>query len=879
MPLVRRLTSLWRNLRRSAEVEQDLDGELRSYLEQLALRHEQDGMSPENARRAARLEFGGMAQVKEQVREARAGSRLEEMRQDLRYGLRTLRKNGAFTSVAVMALALGIGACTAMFSVAYGILLHPLPYPEASRLAVVCLRYYPRDFAFGTISIRDFETWRAHNHAFEEPSLFSNTRLDIGGDGAAPEQVKGAIVTAGFFPTLRTAPLLGRYFAAGDDQPGRPSLIVIGESLWRRRFGARRDVVGSMIRVGGTPYTIVGVMPRLFRFPGEETEAWTNLKLAPSTRFGPWFYRGIARLKPGVTMAQAQQDTNAIGERLMQQNAFYKRLTMPLIEFRTWYVGEVRPALLVLMGAVGLVLLVAVVNVANLLLARGTARDREMALRLSLGAGRGRLVQQVLLESLLLASAGGAAGIVVAYGAVEALRAWNPGSLPLMDYVHLDMRALLFTLAVSLFTGVLFGLYPALQGSRTALHAALQDGGRTGSAGRRRTQIRAVLVVAEISLSVMLLVGAGLFLRSLDRLQRISGGFSGPTQQILSLNISPGDRKYQDEHNGVPFYEEVLRRVKTIPGVESAAISDSLPPDRQNDADSFAMEGQALAPGEINPIVSDVTASADYFRTLGIPLLRGRFFDEHDTEPVAIVSQTMERRFFRGSALDKRIKQSSLLNSSPWLRIVGVVGDVKYLGRAEKQENDAAYYMLLGQSYVPRMYLTVRTTPGASTIAGELRHQIQTANPAATVSRIATMEQSLDRDVAEPRFHTAVLALFAITTLLMASVGIYGLISFSVAQRTQEIGVRIALGARTGDVLRLVVRQALLLALAGIAVGTGGALALTRLLQSMLFGTSAKDPFTFTLVPLALLTVVLLAAAIPARRAARISPVIALRYE
>jgi putative ABC transport system permease protein len=492
-------------------------------------------------------------------------------------------------------------------------------------------------------------------------------------------------------------------------------------------------------------------------------------------------------------------------------------------------------------------------------------------------------VRQLLIESILLAAAGGVAGIGLAYAAIQFLHSWNPGSLPFMDSVRLDTRALLFTLTVSLLTGVLFGLFPALQSSRADLNSTLKEGGRSGSAGQRRARVRAALVIAEIALSMMLLLGAGLFLRSLDKLQRVSGGFSAPTQQILTMTISPGDRKYQDQRTGVAFYNEVLRRALAIPGVESAALSDSLPPDRQGDADTFAIEGQPLAPGEINPIVSDVVISADYFRTLGVPLIRGRYFDEHDTAdsaPVAIVSESMARRFFKNSdPLGLRLMQSGPGSGVNWMKIVGIVGDVKYLGRKLGQDSDAAYYMPFGQSYTYRMFLAVRAAEGATAVAGELRREIQSANPAATVAQIGTMQQALTGDVAEPRFHTTLLALFAATALLMASVGIYGLIAFSVARRTQEIGVRIALGARPGDVLRLVIRQAMVLALMGIALGLAGSLALTRLLQTLLFGTSATDPFTFVLVPVVLLGVVLLAAAIPALRATRISPVVALRYE
>jgi predicted permease len=867
---------LLKNLFRKDAVEADLDGELRAYLEQLTDRNLRAGMDPQEACRAARMELGGLDQVKEEVRQVRAGRLMEQTLQDIRYGLRTLRKNRAFTAVAVLALALGIGANTAMFSVVYGILLRPLPYPEASRVAVVCLRYYPRDFAYGTLCLRDFETWKANNHAFEEPSIFSATRLDLSGAEAAPEQVLGAAVSSGFFPTLRVQPLLGRIFARGEDQASSPAMVVIGESLWHRRFAASRDVLGRSMLIGGVPHTVIGVMPGTLRCPHAETEAWTNLRQPPPTRYGPWSYRGIARLKPGVTLEQAQADTNAIGLLMMQQNPTYKRLTVPVLELRDWFAGDMRKPLTVLMGAVALVLLVAIVNVANLLLARGTARDREMALRLSLGAERGRLVRQLLIESVLLAGTGGLVGIALAYAAVQALHYGNPGSLPFMEFVHLDTRALLFTLAISLFTGLLFGLFPALRSSRTDLR-------RSGAVSRRHTQTRSALVVAEIALSLMLLVGSALFLRSLDRLERVSGGFSAPAQQILTMTISPGHRKYSEAAVGLPFYNDVLNRALSIPGVQSAAVSDALPPDRQGDADTFGIEGRPEAAGEINPIVSDITVSPGYFRTLGIPLLRGRYFDEHDiatSEPVTVISESMARRFFPGSnPIGQRLRASGPGMGNPWMKIVGIVGDVKYLGRSEIRDNDAAYYMPLNQNYIQRMFLAVRTIDAPGTVAEVMRREIQSANPTATIARVGTMEHAMDLDVAEPRFHTAILGIFAATALLMASVGIYGLIAFSVARRTQEIGVRIALGARPGDVLRLVVRQAATLAVMGIGFGVAGSLALTRLLQTMLFGTSATDLFTYTLVPLALFAVVLLAAAVPARRATRISPVVALRYE
>ncbi|HYW43783.1 MAG TPA: ABC transporter permease [Bryobacteraceae bacterium] len=881
MPLLSRLASLRRNLFTRPRVERDLDEELRAYLDLLTEEKRAAGMHAAEARRTARIESGGLEQVKEEVRQVRTGRMLEELLQDLRYGFRTLRKNPAFTAVAVLALSLGIGANTAMFSVAYGILLRPLPYADADRVAVVYMRFFPRDFAFGTLSIRDYLLWKENNHAFEDPSLFTNLRMDIGGKEGVPEQVQGSSVTAGFFPTLGVRPLIGRTFAAGEDQPASGSLAVLSESIWRRRFAQSSAVLGQTIMVNGAPATVIGVMPGVFRFPRRETEVWTNLVLNPPARYGPWFYRGVARLKP-VTLQQAQQETNNIGLRMMQQNPHYRRLTLPVLSLRDALLGTtLKPALLVLAGAVGLVLLIAVVNVANLMLARATVREREMALRLSLGAGRGRLVRQLLTESVLLSLMGGAAGLAIAWGGIELIRAWNPGNLPLIDSVRLDGGALGFMAFVATLTGVLFGLAPALQSARADLNSTIKEGGRAGAASQARGRTRAALVVAEIAVSLMLLVGAGLLFRSFVNLQRVTGGFSTPPRQILTMLISPGNRKYDDPRAGLAFYEEVLRRARDVAGVEAAALTDSLPPDRQGDADSFVIEGQPLAPGELNPIISDVTVGPDFFRALGVPLVKGRYFTDHDSQdstPVAIVSDGFARRFFPNQeALGKRIMQSGSGFGNKWMEIVGVVGNVKYLGLTV--DTDAAYYMPFAQTYGARMFLAVRSSGDAARLAEALRRNIQSIDPGVTLAQIGTMEQALALSVSQPRFDTMLLVLFAGIALLLAAVGVYGLIAYSVAQRTHEIGVRMALGAAQGDVQRMVVRQGASLAAVGIVLGLGGALALTRLLQTMLFGIGITDPLTFAAAPSGLMLVVLLAIYVPALRATRISPVVALRYE
>jgi putative ABC transport system permease protein len=889
MPLLNRLDSLRRNVFTRPHVERDLDDELRAHLDLLTAEKCREGMGVVNARRAACLELGGLEQVKEEVRQVRTGHMLEEFLGDLRYGIRTLRKNPAFSVVAVLALAVGIGANTAMFSVAYGTLLRPLPYPGADRVAVVYMRYFPRDFALGTLCIRDYLMWKENNHAFESPALFRNILVDVGEkdsggrESGVPEQVQGAFVTASFFSTLAVTPLIGRTFAAGEDRPAADSLTVLSESIWRRRFGGSSTVLGRTVVVNGAPSTVIGVMPDRFRFPRRDTELWANLPLNPPTRYGPWFYRGVARLKPGVSLQQARVDIDNISLRMMQENPYYKHLTLPTLGLRDALLGTtLKPAILVLAGAVGLVLLIAVVNVANLMLARATIRGGEMALRLSLGASRGRLVRQLLTESVLLAAIGGAAGLALAWGGIDLIRLWNPGNLPMVDSVRLDKVALGFMVLVSMLTGVLFGLAPAFEGARADLNATIKGGSRGGSASQSRARARGLLVVAEVAISLVLLVGAGLLLRSFANLQRVTGGFSTPPRQILTMLISPGNRKYfKDTKAGLVFYDEVLRRARNVPGVESAALSDSLPPDRQGDADTFVLDGQPLARDEINPIISVPTVSPDFFGALGVPLIRGRNFTSHDNQdsaPVAIVSEGFARRFFPNQeALGRRIKQSGPGLGNKWMEVVGVVGNVKYLGLTV--DTDPAYYQPFGQNYGPQMFLAVRTSGDAGLVAESLRRDIQSIDRGITLAQIRTMEQELALSVSQPRFDTMLLGLFAGIAMLLAAVGIYGLIAYSVAQRTREIGVRMALGAARADVMRMIVRQSASLAAFGIVLGLGGALALTRLLRTMLFGVGVTDTVTFALAPLGMLLVILLAASVPAMRATRISPTVALRYE
>jgi predicted permease len=881
MPMVSRFSSFLRNLFRRPAVERQLDAELRAHVALLTDENIKRGMDPGNARRAALLEVGGVEQVKEQVRDVRTGAFFETLLHDVRYGLRMLRKTPGFTAAAALALALGIGANAALFSVVYALLLQPLPYKSADRLAVLYISFSPQNNPHGQLSMADFLDWKSQNRSLEEMAAFAGARFDLTG-GGEPEQIIGANVTANFFSTLEVQPILGRTFRTGEDSPGANPVAVISETLWKRRFGANSSAIGEVINLNGQPYTVVGVMPSSFRLFGPNSEIWTILTLNPPKRRGPYFMRGLGRLKPGVTLKQAQAEANSIGARIEHDNPDYKRLTFPVVGLREAIVGNVRPALLVMFGAVVLVLLIATVNVANLLLSRASTREREMAVRLSMGASRARLLRQLLTESVLLAALGGTAGILLASWLINLFRTWGWGNIPRATYIRLDGHVLAFTCIISLLSGILFGLVPAFQSSRADLNSALKEGGRSGtqSASRRRTH--AALVVSEIALSLMLLIGAGLLLRSFVLLQQVNPGFSFPPESILTMRISASGASYADPAKSVALFGSVLERVRQLPGVEVAAVSDSLPPDREGDSDTFVIQGQVFRGGELNPSTTHPSVSDLYFTALGIPLIRGRYFTEHDTAvspPVTIVSETFARRYFPDQdPIGKRIKASGPgLTELPYMEIVGIVGNAKYIGL--ENGDGSAYYQPFSQNVSQRAFLTVRSALPAAQLVPQLRREIHNIAEDVVINGESTMEQALSDSVAMPRFRTILLGLFAVLALLLAAIGIYGVIAYSVAQRTHEIGIRMALGARQVDVLTLIMGQGARLAAIGLAVGLVGALALTRMLSTMLFAIRPTDPLTFAGVSLMLAAVALIASLIPAARASRIDPVIALRDE
>jgi putative ABC transport system permease protein len=797
---------------------------------------------------------------------------------DVRYGLRTLGKTPGFAVTAILTLALGIGGTAAVFSVIRALLLRPLPFPSAERLMTVRMHFLPQNLPRGPMSIPDFVEWRKQNRVFENVALFGRNgyRLKVGDE---TEFVMGCEVTADFFATLGLRAMLGRTFLPNEDNPASPLVVVLSERLWREHFAARPDIVGQDIVLEGKNYTITGVLAANegLAFSGSDPALWAVMHVDPATPGGRFAYTGLGRLKPGVTEEQAQQELNALGRTIERARPqWYSHLTMPMQSLRESMVGDTRPALLMMLAAGALVLLIAGVNVANLLLSRATAREREMALRLTLGASRGRLLRQLLIESLLLASFGAGTGLFLAEAGIRLLGVSQQVGT---NVAVLDGKVLGFTLALLLASGILFGLAPALQGSRVDLNGPLKEGGRSGSVNGARRRAHEVLVVSEIALSVMLLVGATLLLRSFRELQQAKLGYDTPPANVVKMGIWASATKYPDPVKLAGFQKEVLKRVREIPGVEAAAFSNSFPPVYWWGTNSFEIEGQQLAAGELNPAAFRIAISPEYFSLIGLPLLKGRSFNERDAPEsvkVVIISESMEQRFFpKGDALGRHLRPGSG-SDNPYEEIVGVVGDVKYAGI--DSSDTLAYYSPAAQKPNVYTFLLTRTHAGASLIP-TLRQEVRALDRDVVINQEGTLETAIAKSVVAPRVRTGLLVVFASMALALAAVGIYGVMAYSVEQRQHEIGVRLALGAERQDVLKMVVGEGVRLAGLGIALGIGGALALTWLMKAMMFGVTPRDPVTFTVVPVILVAVSLLACFLPALRASKIEPLVALRHE
>jgi predicted permease len=812
---------------------------------------------------------------------------METLLRDVRYGIRSLLKRPGFTAIAVITLALGIGANTAIFSVVNAVLLRPLPYADAERLFVPWgIRGDMKNHT--VVSYPDFVDWQAQSKTLESVAAYNQSGTLLREGDAEPELIVGAAVSADLFPLLKVTPILGRPFTRADDQPNAPAVIVLGYGLWQQRFNADPNIIGRQIRIGSTSATVLGVLPEGFHFPARATKTEFLRPLAPTLgdrtqRRSAYSLRVIARLKPDVTAAAAESEMRAIGTQLEQQypdEGF--RLGARLISLHEEVTWGSKTPLLVLLGAVGFVLLIACANVANLLLARAAARHREMAIRAALGAGRWRVVRQLLTESLLLSLVGGALGLLVAWWGVNLLLAASPLNIPLKD-VGLDTKVLAFTAIVSVLTGVIFGLAPALQASRADLQDALKEGGRNATGGAARNRVRAVLVVVEVALSLVLLVGAGLLGKSFLLLSEVRPGFE--PEHVLTTVLSLAKAKYPQPEQQQAGFAEIVRRAAAVPGVEAAAVITPLPLGGDSDANTFLISGRPALRPEDKPMSNHRTISPDYFRALKIPLSRGREFNERDNQhapPVIIVNETLARRFFAGTeALGQRIiiEGESGENAVPPAReIIGIVGDVRH--ESLDTESGAEYYVPYTQAPEAVMSLVVRSSAdNPESLAAGVREVIKQIDKDQYVGAIQPMTKLVTDSVARRRFNALLTGLFAIVALLLASVGIFGVLNYTVAQRTQEIGLRVALGAQTRDVLRLVLGQGVRMILFGLALGLVASLALTRVLGGMLFGVTPTDPVTFVVVSFLLATVALLACYIPARRATKVDPLVALRYE
>ena len=875
---LRDLLRRWRALTQQSEMDHELDEEMRFHLERDIEQNIRNGMSPADARFAALRTFGGVDQAKEECRSARGVGFIDNIARDISYSVRVLVKSYAFTIVVVLTLALGIGANTAIFSFANGILLRPLPYPQSDRLAVLdetALKEGGRSIG---VSYPNFLDWREQNSIFESIATHYGTSRFAMSAGGSPIEIRGSRISYGLLEVLRVAPILGRTFALNEDRPEEDAVVILGYDLWQRSFGGDPNVIGKKVTVSSRSRTVIGVMPRGFRFP-EVSELWVPLafttKTYTRTDHG---LEAIARLKDGVTISQAQTEMNNLAARIEEQNPVTNEgLGVTVTSLRENLSGSYHDALLILLGVVGFVLLVACVNVANLMLARATARQKEFALRAALGASRWRIMQQLLLESLLLSIVGGALGFILSVLALHLLLTAIPIDLPFWMNFDLDLRVLAFTLAITLITGLMFGAMPALQTSRVDLNDTLKEGGR-GSAGIR-SRARSLLVVTEIAMSLVLLVGAGLMVQSFLRLRHVNIGLD--PKNVLTANLILPRPKYAENEQRTAFFKQLVERVRNLPGVEAASATGTLPLGGSTWGRSLTVEGYPVLSVGHAPSIQHTVVTPGYFRTMGITLLAGRDFNDADTKDapnVTIIDDRLARQYWpNASPLGKRIRFGPPEDNEPWHTIVGVVSAVRH----ERMQEETRQSVYLPHQKVPTsgMTLVARTSVNPHDFIGAVRREVAQLDPDLPVSEVATMEEVVAESIWQPRLYAMLFAVFASGALLLALIGIYGVMAFLVQTRTHEIGVRMALGATARDVFKLIVGRGMKLTAVGVLIGVAGAIALTRLMHSLLFNTSATDPFTFVLISLLLSLAAFFACYIPARRAAKVDPLVALRYE
>jgi putative ABC transport system permease protein len=877
-----------RALRQRDTVINDIDREMRSHLELQVEANIKAGMSPEEARKQAMRSFGNVNRAVDAAYDVKGGGLLETLTQDIRYGVRILAKHKAFTAVAVLTLALGIGANTAIFSVVNELLLRPLPFRDADRV-VTLWEVTPEGRHQNTTSRANFRAWKNQNTSYEYMAAFTDQRMNLTGNGE-PEELSVQFATLEFFKVLGVEPILGRTFVAEDREDGRSPVAVLSYGLWQRRFGGQPSVIGQPIELGGFKFTMIGVMPPNFQFhikqrsgTGRPAELWTVLPMAirPGANERGRFLGGVARLKDGVTAEHAAAELRTIEARLSDEAPeFNKNYSAEVLPLREQFFGNVRRPLWLMLGAVGFVLLIACANVANLLLSLATSREKEIAVRAALGARRTRIVRQLLTESLLLALLGSALGLGFAWLGIKALMLIGPKDLVSFQSVSLNVTVLLWTLGVSILTGIIFGLAPALHVSRLKLNDSLKEGGKSESgqaSGSRR--LRSALVVSEIALAVVLLASAGLLIRSFIRLQQVDRGFN--TDNILTMVVRLPDAKYREDPQVVAFFNQALEKIRQLPTVRSTGMVNFLPLyGGLGSSTGFKILGRPEPPPGQGPGADVRVVDAQYFPTMGIPLLRGRnFTDAELKEPrqKILINEALARTYFASEdPIGQRLDVAMFEKPTP-AEIIGVVGNVRYDSLID--ESPPAIYFPHPDLAYSFMTLVVRTDGESTAIAPAIQREIRTLDPNQPVSDVRTMNQVMSEWVSRSRFNTLLLGLFAGLATLLSAVGIFGVMNYSVALRTRELGLRLAVGAQPRQVLLLVLKQGLFLTIAGVVLGLAAAFALTRLLSGLLFGVGAIDTTTFTVISLFLVIVSLLACYLPARRAMRIDPLSALRYE
>jgi putative ABC transport system permease protein len=800
---------------------------------------------------------------------------------DLRYALRRLFKSPGFSAVVVVTLALGIGANSAIFSVVNAVLMRPLPYPQPDRLVAL---YHTVQGERAVVSGPNFIDTMTNARSFENGAAMNNTRVNLTGDGD-PVRLDAEQVSASLFNVLRVRPALGRTFNADENTPGKTNVIILSYGLWQQRFGGAMDVIGRRVQIDGVTKEIVGVMPKGFSYPPGR-EAWLPIEYDQnfvSTQRGAWYLNVIARLKPGVTPQQANAEVQAVGRNLASKYEMDRKIGLAAVPLKEAIVGDIRRSLLVLLGAVALVLLIACVNVANLLLARAASRESEMAVRAALGARRGRLLRQLLSEALILAGAGAALGLLLAVWGVDFLVSLQPEGIPRLGSVHVDAAVVLFTAGMAAVTAILFGLVPALHSTRAALSSSLKEGGR-GAIGGRGAGLRSLLVASEMAFAMMLLVGAGLLIRSFVKLQAVDPGFD--PARTLTFELTLPDVRYSADEQKVAFFDRLMPSLQVLPGVRSVGAVMGLPLSGTQFDISFTIEGRPPVPMSEQPDMEIRVATPGYFSTLGIPLKRGRLFTEGDREGtprVVLITEAAARRFFpHEDPLGKKIQLGwgRKVDGGRTLaggEIVGIVGDVKNAGLSEP--NAPHLYLPLRQWPVSSMAVALKCAVPPESLVEAAAARVHAVDPNMPVSKIRTLDEIVARSISQPRFYATLLGVFAALAMALAAIGIFGVLSYTVAQRTREIGVRIALGAHQDSVIGLVVRQAMTLVAAGWAAGIVAALLVSESLGKMLFLVKPHDPGTFVAVSLALGLIALLASYLPARRAARVDPVVALRTE